>query len=329
MPIRLRFTAADLLGCRFATSPLAETVSAVRAFVDPRQRAYLGPWWDAVRHTPPDPVLTAVTPVNPLGAEVPDFLSPPPSGAAPRIEDQLAEVRAASVAHVAAELRRCRDTQPDKLARTRIEGLLADPEAARHRVADELANAWRDLVLPWWPRIRELLDADVAYRSRLLAGHGLGHVVADLDDRVSWADDTIVVRSRAEQECALAGRGLVFMPSAFIWPGIAAVIESPWRPTLVYPARGIGELWRERGDPPAALARLLGSTRALLLDDLAEPLSTTVLAARHGLSAGGVSAHLAALHGAGLLVRRRHRHEVRYARTALGDALATGIMPED
>ena len=53
----------------------------------------------------------------------------------------------------------------------------------------------------------------------------------------------------------------------------------------VYPARGIGELLggRHGRAPPPSLARLLGRTRALILTDLAEPASTTALAARHGL----------------------------------------------
>ena len=330
MPIRFRFASADLLRCRFATSPLFETVNAVRAFADPRQRAYLRPWWTVVRSAPPAPELLALHPVNPAGAEVPDFLSPPPSGPAPRFEDQLAGVRTTPLPQVVAELRRCRDTQPDRRARARIDELLADPAAGRERLADALAAAWQQLVLPWWPLLRELLDADIAHRSRLLAGRGLGHVVDGLDERVSWAADTVAVGTSNDGECVLDGRGLVLMPSAFIWPTVAAVVEPPWLPTLVYPVPGIGGVWSERrADPPAALARLLGRTRALLLDGLAEPATTTTLAARHRLSASGVSAHLAALHGAGLVGRRRHRHEVRYGRTALGDALVAGIMPRE
>jgi DNA-binding transcriptional ArsR family regulator len=332
MSVRFRFSSADLLRCRFATSPLFETVNAARAFVDPRQRPYLGPWWRAV-HTTPPPVLIAVNPVNPvnpMGAEVPDFLSPVPSGHAPRVQDQLAGVRATPAAQVEEELRRCRDTQSDRRARDHVDELLKDPAAARDELADALDAAWRSLVLPWWPRVRELLDADIAYQSRQLAEHGLGHVVAELHEDVSWTDDAIMVRTRYHRECALDGRGLVLMPSAFVWPFAVAGTEPPWPPTLIYPARGIGELWgQRRGEAPAALAQLLGRTRALLLTDLAEPASTTALAARHGLSASGVSAHLAALHDAGLVVKRRHRHEVRYGRTALGEALVRRVMPED
>jgi hypothetical protein len=58
------------------------------------------------------------------------------------------------------------------------------------------------------------------------------------------------------------------------------MLDQPWQPTLIYPARGIAGLWQPpAGQPPAALARLLGRTRAKLLLALAEPASTAVLAA--------------------------------------------------
>lgn len=104
-------------------------------------------------------------------------------------------------------------------------------------------------------------------------------------------------------------------------------MDRPWQPTLIYPARGIGALLGGRAAASAPLARLLGRTRALVLTDLADPASTATLAARHGLAASTVSAHLTALEGAGLLTRRRHGHEVRYRRTPLGRALAEGLMP--
>jgi hypothetical protein len=32
------------------------------------------------------------------------------------------------------------------------------------------------------------------------------------------------------------------MPSAYLWPNVAAIVEEPWQPTIVYPADGIAEL---------------------------------------------------------------------------------------
>jgi DNA-binding transcriptional ArsR family regulator len=73
-----------------------------------------------------------------------------------------------------------------------------------------------------------------------------------------------------------------------------------------------------------ALARLLGRTRAALLESLAEPASTHTLARRHGLAPSTVSEHLSALRDARLVTSRRQRHAVMYQQTRLGMALASG-----
>jgi DNA-binding transcriptional ArsR family regulator len=119
-------------------------------------------------------------------------------------------------------------------------------------------------------------------------------------------------------------RGLVLMPTVFHGPKVAAIVDEPWLPTIAYPARGTSELWRAPAGSPAALSRLLGRTRALVLTSLDEPLSTTTLAALMELSPAGVSRHLLALRDAGLVSTARHGHEVRYGRTSLGSALLRG-----
>ena len=72
------------------------------------------------------------------------------------------------------------------------------------------------------------------------------------------------------------------------------------------------------------LARLIGGSRATMLADLAAPRSTTELAERLSLSPATVSHHITALRDAGLATARREGRSVLYARTPLGDALATG-----
>jgi DNA-binding transcriptional ArsR family regulator len=243
----------------------------------------------------------------------------------PRIEDQLDAVRATPPAQVEAELRR---VDPAMVRSPEIlRAMLADPEAARDRLVGHLEEAWRQLVLPWWPRVRELIDADIEYRSRVLAAHGLGEVIDGLHERVRWTGQAIVIEPGPKEERELGGGGLILMPTAFGWPIVTAVVDRPWQPTLIYPARGVGALLGGRTSAPAPLARLLGRTRAVILTDLAEPASTAALAARHRLAPSTVSAHLAALEAAGLLTRRRHGHEVRYRRTPLGRALSEGVLP--
>lgn len=317
---RIRAGSADLLRCRFAVSPLWETVNAARAFRVPRSRPYLRPWWLRVRDRLPAPSLLAL---HQAGSYVPDFVTPPPSGPSSSFDDELAQVRHTPPDQVAAELARCRDLLRDPHARSLVDDLLSDPATARHRLADAIAESWEALVRPWWPRLSELLDADIAHRSRLLARHGLGHVIADLDDRIRWQDPAIHIRVTGPDIAAdLGGSGIVLMPSAFTWPNVAALTDPPWQPTLIYPVRGVADLFT--GTPPApstALARLLGHTRARLLTDLAEPTATTTLAARHHLSPSTVSAHLSTLHAAGLLTKHRQSHEIHYHQTPLARSL--------
>ncbi|WP_219420405.1 winged helix-turn-helix domain-containing protein [Pseudonocardia nigra] len=102
-----------------------------------------------------------------------------------------------------------------------------------------------------------------------------------------------------------------------------AKVAPAWPPVLRYPARGTAALW----SPPVAvadgLAGVLGRSRARLLAELESPASTTELARRIALAAGGVSEHLARLRAAGLVTAHRSGPVVLYARTALaGDLVA-------
>jgi DNA-binding transcriptional ArsR family regulator len=60
-----------------------------------------------------------------------------------------------------------------------------------------------------------------------------------------------------------------------------------------------------------------------MLADLAAPRSTTELSRRLSLSPATASHHLAALRAAGLVSTERDGRSVLYARTSLGDTLAT------
>jgi DNA-binding transcriptional ArsR family regulator len=286
----------NLLAVRFATSPVWEAVLAAR------------------RQGGPGLLLA----VNPPRGYTPDFLTPPPEVPAPRFASQLAAVRRTPLERVRAELERCRGASDD---RETVDRLLADVEAARAELAAAIEHAWQELVAPTWPRLRALLSADVAYRSRQLTEQGLRHVVSGLHTGIRWDGASILVDARSDETVDVDERGIVLMPSAAIWPNVAVVTDAPWQPTLVYPARGIGRLHEPAPDPGEALARLLGRTRASILAALEVPASTTALAARLELSPGGASRHLLALRDAGLLEAARHGHEVRYSRTRLGTAL--------
>jgi DNA-binding transcriptional ArsR family regulator len=322
MALALSFGPEDLLRCRFAMSPLWETTNAIRTLAEPQRHGYHLPWLRQVQPELPHLDLAPLVAVQPHHGYTPDFLAPPPQSPLVTIDQELDRVRSTPADEVALELGRSL-AQRQGAPPAALRALLTDPAAAPGRLSELLERCWQLLLAPWWERIRDLLDGDIAFRARRLADGGLERLFADLDPSVRFHGDTLAVGGRGEGHRDLAGEGLILMPSVFVWPGVVLVLDLPWQPTLIYPARGIAGLWQPPpAQPPVALGRLLGRTRAKLLLALAEPASTTALARRLGHSPSAVCEHLSALRDAGLLTSHRVGHQVIYERTPLGIALA-------
>src|SRR5262249_28464331 len=248
----------------------------------------------------------------------PDFLTPAPQASVGEISDELTRVRTTAPAQVKREIGEClehaRHIEPS------VERQLRSSDASV-LLAGLLHALWKTAVEPAWPQLRDLLESDVLYRSRLLARGGLASLFADLEPLVTLRERTLSVDLMTEGTCVLGGRGLELMPSAFIWPH-ALVGDTP--PTLVYPSRGVASLfWAERGSD-TAVAKLIGPTRAEILERVGEPNHTSALARSLGRSAGNVADHLKVLHACGLVARVRVGRNVLYSRTPLADALLAG-----
>ncbi|MGW7285644.1 ArsR/SmtB family transcription factor [Streptomyces sp. NPDC054847] len=318
--LEIGFSAEDVARIRFAVSPLWEVVASVRVLRDTGPGAHR-PWAERVR-----PALAAAkldlaplsSLIGPPPAGVPGFLVAPPMTPQPSLDVELAALR--SMPH---EL--LRTTTP--AAREGVAALRADPDRGLGRLADVIAAYWEVAMAPYWPRILTVVEGDILYRAKRLAEGGARRLFDDLDPRVTWDSGTLQVMHRCVRgERRLDGRGLVLVPSVFGGPRIFSDVDSPdWQPTLRYPPRGTATLWEARAEPLSdALAGVLGRSRALLLAELAAPASTTDLARRTGLSAGGVSQHLTAMRAAGLVSAHRTGRVVLYARTSVGEALVTG-----
>ena len=325
MSVTMVFGPDDPARTRFVVSPAWETMHAIRVIAEPGRHRYHLPWLEAVRPRAERLDLGPLLALTPRRGWTPDFLSPVPDTAHADMAGELARVRATPPDQVASEVRRSLTERYGDPVPPGGWQLLEDPAATRDRVADLLAHCWQLLVEPHWPRLRDRIEADVAYRTRILADYGLERMLGDLHPRVRWAGRSLVISGMGTGRRHLGGAGLLLIPSAFGWPSVAPVIDPPSRPALAYPARGIAELWQPaRTAQSGALARLLGRTRAALLESLAEPASTHTLARRHELAASTVSEHLAALRDARLVTSRRDRHAVMYRQTPLGAALAAG-----
>jgi DNA-binding transcriptional ArsR family regulator len=241
---------------------------------------------------------------------VPDFLSPPPSGPDTDIRDELDLIRATPPAQVAHDL-----AAMEVPVKPRIRSLPA--------LVDTLGEYWDRAIEPDWPRIRAFLRGDIQHRARTLVEHGPARLFAELHPMVHWHGDHMTVEMIFEAELDLSGRGLLLVPSAFLWTRPFAIVNEPWQPMVIYPARGLATLWDDAGQA-RMLGPLMGETRARILAAVEAPASTTELAQRLGLTAGGVSQHLKVLRAAGLVSAQRAGREVLYARSETGAALLAG-----
>ncbi|MET9591526.1 DUF5937 family protein [Streptomyces sp. NPDC006516] len=324
MPFHLHFDESDLLRCRFALSPLWETQEAVRTLHRPGRHGYHLPWLRRIERDAAALDLTPLWALMPDGGHNPDFVCPPPLGPLATFAEEIAVVRATDPPTARDDMARALADVPGGAHSPVGRRLLADPARAVQELADLLERAWQVMVEPHWPRLRALLEADIAYHSRRMAEVGFERLLGEISPRLRWTDSTLTVAgTRGNHSRVLGGQGLVLMPSAFVWPDVVGGYEPPWQPAVIYPARGIGGLWARSADrTPDALARLLGRVRADVLCALAEPAGTSTLAHLLSLAPSSVSAHLSVLRAAGLLTSRRYGHQVLYERTPLGIALA-------
>jgi DNA-binding transcriptional ArsR family regulator len=319
MVLTLSFSADDLARTRFACSPLWEAIESLRMRQDPAAAVVHAPFMESSRERLDGFDVSELLLLVPSRGYIPDFLTPPPAEALPSMETELERLRATSPERVRADVaRRFAGDAPAPVARRYLE----HPARALDRLVALLEEYWHRALEPDWPRVRALLEREVAERARQQALNGTGSLLGDLHPAITWRSGTLRLRGRHAGRIALGGRGLTVIPNVFVWPLACSLVADPWPPAIVYPPRGVGTLWApEDGDARAALEALLGRTRAAVLLGLRAPCSTTELARRMELTPGAVSLHLTVLHEAGLLVRERSGRSVLYRLSAIGEAL--------
>ena len=317
--ISLRFGADALAHVRFGISPLVETIRSVRVLDDPAGQALHLPWVAEAREATRDLELDVLRALQPTHTYTPDFVQLPPVSPLAEFADELERMAATPPDQVQAEIARAYSDRPLPAS---LERFMADPERAIAALSELLAGYWERAIGPYWSRIRALLEGDVLYRARQMADGGAQRLFADLDPSVRWSDGTLRIDKRAEGSLDLDERGLLLVPSVFVWPVVSALVDPAWQPTLVYPARGVAMLWEPNAEPgPDGLAELLGRRRAMILAALDQPRSTAELARRLGVTDSSVSQHLGVLNRAGWVNRHRVGRVVLYMRSPVGDAV--------
>jgi DNA-binding transcriptional ArsR family regulator len=328
--IRVELSPKDFTELRFAFSSLWECVASLRVFDDPPRHALHAPWLRSVspKMRTLEMPLTRSLLRNPR-RYVPDFLVPPPSRPTVRFDDEVRMMLATPGAVVGRETIGAFGDAAllPPLLRARLE----QPKEMLSALAAELRAYWKVAIRPYWNRIENTLEADLLYRARVLAVGGANALFANLHSTVRWTKNRLEIRRGEREERWKRGAGLVLVPSVFAWPDVYVGAAPPWKPTISYPARGVGSIWGETRPSRTNLAStILGQTRAKVFESLEQSATTASLAARLGLTAGAISQQVRMLWTAGLLDRTRSGQRVYYTLNAHGlrilDALRSPTM---
>jgi DNA-binding transcriptional ArsR family regulator len=330
MRLAVSLGANDLAATRFAISPLGETMSAIRLLgardPDPVNLPWLN--WAHAQLAIRPLALPLLWPLVHSGRPIrPEFLTPAPVKPAPSLSDELTRMLATTPEQVRGSLRRVFwdvSAWPDGARE-----LAGDPGSVLELIAAEFADAHERLVAPHWARMRAVLEADIAYRSAVLATAGMRALFAGLHAGVRWSDGTLTFetdrKGPAEYQVLLGPEsGLVLLPSVLTWPDMNVKLKSSSQTTVRYPARGAATVWEKTLPESPALRSLLGASRVRLLLALRSPATTTALARSLAISPAAVSQHLGVLRRCGLVDRVRSGREVLYQTSDLGLALLDG-----
>ncbi|MBE9498005.1 winged helix-turn-helix transcriptional regulator [Streptomyces sp. GKU 257-1] len=332
-------SADTLAGSRFVVSPLAETIAGLKVLergsaAHPGERAWLAAHRPAYRaRQAADPVTEQLIRAALGPTWNADFLTPPPDPGA----------HGAAAASFAAELACIRATPPQvaradllvSLGSGPLPGIL-DRDDLPHRTAETLEWVWHETVLPYWPRRRRIIEADVVARTAQLGRGGWAAALDDMRPGMRWLGGSrLQINARNYPPRELDGaRLMMFVPVTphtgwVSWEALpVGVPQGQARPptgvrpryAVVYPCSGT---LADTGHPavPQALGALLGPARAAVLVLLDSPKSTTQLVALTGQGLGSVGRHLRVLRDARLIQGRRAGRSVLYHRTAAGEGL--------
>ena len=324
--LRIHFTADDLRRTTVAAAadPLWEVLLSHFLLHERHPPVFLRPWlrWlraDARRQASIRPGLKLLAGIAPQGPYFPDFLTP--TDAARGIEAGLEAVRCTPAHRLRGEL--------DTLARCArrplpgwISAIAAGTAASMESTGTALRAVHQFAILPHDTLIRAAVDADLAHRARALLAGGIDGLFDSMRPLLRWHPPVLEVRYDVDAELRLDGRGLRLAPSFFCHGSPVSLADPELAPVLVYPIatehRWPAVTASNRRQP---LARLMGGTRAAVLDAIDDGTTTTELVRALNTSPASISRHTGVLRDAGLITTQRHGPAVLHSLTPLGTQL--------
>ncbi|KGN40170.1 ArsR/SmtB family transcription factor [Knoellia aerolata] len=318
--VSYRITERDLTTATFGVSVLNETTLSLRALWRPGVYPHMAPWRRAI-----EPRLTQVDLEMLLALVAPDystpeFLNPRPVVSMTDFGDELA-----TVAHTPS---RVVDRDLDDLYPSGRPAALTGPSVrVLERIVAALDDYWRTCVRPWWSPMNANLWGDITMRAVTSTRIGLRPMLEQLSPALTFDEHEIHAwnPSGPHFDADARDRGLVFVPTHFT-PHASYPFNADAPPYILYPALGRGRLDLPPSAPERA-AKLLGATRATLLTTLSEPMSSTTVASRRGISVSAANQQLRWLRDVGLVTTIRDGRSLLYFRTSAAEAVIGDLGP--
>jgi DNA-binding transcriptional ArsR family regulator len=332
MAARIHFTPADLMRIRLRPrpSPVREALSSTTLLrLPPIRQGHHSAWVSRARNAL-RPGMRPWLELNPgMLAATLDFVGR--TELRPSLPHALDDIRATPRGEIergVGELSRDR----------RLPGWvhhLADPDGHALAGLTRAMDVYFQAVLsPSWDAIEHEVERDHAFRVRTLTEDGAEGLLRSLAPVFQWRPPILHWDQHHETlpaepgtiDIHLAGRGLILMPTVF-WSGLAVDDDPARTPILTFPIPGAALTVANHDDEVrlAAIAGLLGHTRAAVLRATVVGRSTSELAADLGIALGSASEHAKTLRRAGLVTSQRHGNTVRHYVTPLGRSLLNDV----
>lgn len=317
---RIELDRGESVRVRVYISPLLCVVASVFEVVLGWRRGVPEEWVQFVRDRTHGLGLSAFQAFEVENRTVPNFLMPTPPKSTPTFADELDAFRNTPSRQIRHDLR----AEFGRHVPPTYEHFQLRPQQAIARVADTFERYWQSVFEPTWPRMRAILEREVVVCGRLLATEGAIPTLARIHPAYSVRDGALTYESALPGHAAtpLRDRVIALVP---LIAGSNARMTSIDRPDVVllaYAAPGTSAAWHTASiSSGSALGRLVGDTRARIVEALTEPTATTMLAKQLGVAAATASHHLSALLDQGVVEQTRVGNVVYYELTERGRSL--------
>ncbi|KGN32045.1 ArsR family transcriptional regulator [Knoellia sinensis KCTC 19936] len=318
--VTYRIAERDLTMATFGISTLSETTLSLRAVWRPEIYPHMSPWRREIERRLAGVDLEMLLALVAPDYSTPEFLNPRPVAATTDFDAELLTVSRLPVRIVERDL-------DDLYPSGRPAALVGPTGRVLDRIVRALDEYWVQCVRPWWSPMHANLSGDITIRAVTSTRIGLRPMLSGLSPALTLEGKEIHAwnPSGPHFEADARGRGLVFVPTHFT-PHASYPFNAEAPPYILYPALGRGRLALPDAAPERA-ARLLGDTRATLLVNLREPMSSTTVASRRGISVSAANQQLRWLRDVGLVASIRDGRSLLYFRTEAAEAFLGDLSP--